>query len=97
MTYDFNDNSALKSLLGIGLLAIAIYIGVAKLPLWSPLLLGLLFTAAYIQSKWYLWRDLFEQKNSKLYSSLLATYAIQVIVVGILYLIGSGIASLFGR
>jgi hypothetical protein len=97
MAYNSNNNSALKGLLGLGLLAIAIYIGFAKLPLWSPLLLGLLFTAAYIQGKWYLWRDLFEQKSTKLVSSLLSTYVIQVILVGIFYLLGSGIARLFGR
>lgn len=60
MTYEPNDNSALKGLLGIGLLAIAIAAGFAKLPLWSLLLLGIVFTAGYIQGKWYLWSDLFE-------------------------------------
>ena len=46
--------NVVKGFLGIGLLAIAIYTGFAKLPLWSAPLLALLFTAAYIQGKWYL-------------------------------------------
>jgi hypothetical protein len=40
-----------KGLLGLGLLAIVIYAGFAKLPLWSLPLLALLFTAAYIHGK----------------------------------------------
>ncbi len=86
-----------KGLLGIGLLAIAIYIGFANFPLWNIPLLALLFTAAYIQGKWYLWSNLFQQQNRKLYQSLLVTYLIQTVVVFVFYLLGSGAARLFGR
>ncbi|XGV94844.1 MAG: hypothetical protein ACAF41_19145 [Leptolyngbya sp. BL-A-14] len=89
--------SGVKGLLGIGLLAIAPYAGFANLPLWSVPLLALLFTAAYIQSKWYIWSSLFQQQNRKLYQSLLVTYLIQAVVVGIFYLLGSGAARLFNR
>jgi hypothetical protein len=89
--------NVVKGFLGIGLLAIAIYTGFAKLPLWSVPLLALLFTAAYIQGKWYLWSSLFQQQNRKLYQSLLVTYLIQTVVVGIFYLLGSGVARLFDR
>jgi hypothetical protein len=41
----------IKGLLGIGLLASAIYMGFANFPLWRVSLLSLFFTAAYIQSK----------------------------------------------
>ncbi|MBW4691954.1 MAG: hypothetical protein KME27_09310 [Lyngbya sp. HA4199-MV5] len=89
--------NVIKGLLGLGLLAIAIYTGFAKFPLWSVPLLALLFTAAYIQGKWYLWSDLFQQRSFKLYQSLLITYFIQMVVVGIFYLLGSGVARLFDR
>ncbi|MBW4475196.1 MAG: hypothetical protein KME45_33190 [Stenomitos rutilans HA7619-LM2] len=89
--------NAIKGLLGLGLLAIVVYAGFAKLPLWSVPLLALLFTAAYIQGKWYLWSDLFQQRTFKLYQSLLATYLIQVVVVCIFYLLGSGVARLLNR
>lgn len=89
--------NAVKGFLGIGLLAIAIYTGFARFPLWSVPLLALLFTAAYIQGKWYLWRDLFQQQNRKLYQSLLVTYIIQTVVVFVFYLLGSGAARLLSR
>ncbi|PSB31327.1 hypothetical protein [Chlorogloea sp. CCALA 695] len=87
----------IKGLLGVGLLASAIYIGFANSPLWSVPALSLFFTAAYIQGKWYLWNRLFHQQNSKLYKSLLITYLIQTVVVLIFYLIGSGVARLFAQ
>ena len=87
----------IKGLLGVGLLASAIYMGFANLPLWSVPALSLFFTAAYIQGKWYLWNRLFGQQNLKLYKSLLITYLIQTVVVFIFYLIGSGVARLFAQ
>jgi hypothetical protein len=87
----------IKGLLGIGLLAISLYTGFAKAPLSSIPLLALLFTAAYIQGKWYLWSPLFQQRQLKLYQSLLSTYLIQSVVVLIFYLLGSGTARLFGQ
>ncbi len=86
-----------KGLLGIGLLALPIYLGFTQALLWNIPLVALLFTAAYIQSKWYLWRNLFQQRQLKLYQSLLITYLIQTVVVLIFYLLGSGTARLFNR
>lgn len=85
-----------KELLGIGLLALSIYTGFSKAPWWSIPLLALLFTAAYIQSKWYLWSALFQQQHLNLFHSFLITYLIQALVVSILYSIGRGMALLFG-
>ncbi|WP_009629903.1 hypothetical protein [Synechocystis sp. PCC 7509] len=85
----------IKGLLGVGLLASAIYMGFANFPLWSISLLALFFTAAYIHGKWYLWNRLFQQQNRKLYQSLLITYMTQTVVVSIFYLIGRGVARLF--
>ncbi|KJH69631.1 hypothetical protein [Aliterella atlantica] len=87
----------IKGLLGVGLLVSAIYTGFANFPLWSILLLSLLFTAAYIQGKWYLWHRLFQQQNRQLYQSLLVTYLIQAVVVFVFYLLGSGVARLLNR
>ena len=85
----------IKGLLGVGLLASAIYMGFANLPLWSVPMLSLFFTAAYIQGKWYLWNRLFGQQNRQLYQSLLVTYLIQTVLVFVFYLLGSGVARLF--
>ncbi len=68
--------NVVKGVFGVGPLAIAIYIGFAKFSLWSIPLLSLIFAAAYIQGKWYLWSDLFRQRSRKLYQSLLVTYLI---------------------
>jgi uncharacterized membrane protein YcjF (UPF0283 family) len=89
--------NVVKGLLGFGLLAIALYVGFVKFPLWSVPLLALLFTAAYIQGKWHLWSGLFQQQNWKLYQSLLVTYLIQIVVVCVFYLLGSGAARLLDR
>ncbi len=86
----------LKIAIGIGLLAIALYIGFAQFPLWSVPVLALPFTAAYIHGKWYLWRSLFERRDAKFYQSLVVTYLIQNVVVFIFYLLGSGIGRLVG-
>lgn len=86
-----------RGLLSIGLLAIAVYAGFAPLPLWSILVIGVLFAIAYIQGKWYLWDEVFQTGGRKLYQSLLVTYLIQLVVVAIFYLLGSGVARLFNR
>lgn len=87
----------LKGILSIGLLAIAIYAGFAKFSLGFILLIGIAFTAAYIQGKWYLWKNVFQSGGRKLYQSLLTTYLIQLGVVAVFYLLGSGIARLFNQ
>ncbi len=88
---------SIKLLLGLGLLAIALYTGFAGIPLWLIPLVGVLFTAAYLQGKWSLWRGLFQRRDRTFYQSLLITYAMQVVVVALFYLIGSGVARLVGR
>lgn len=84
-----------KGLLSIGLLAIALYAGFARFPLWCILLISILFAIAYIQGKWYLWKDVFQAGGRRLYQSLFVTYLIQLVVVAIFYLLGSGVARLF--
>ncbi|MBD2036346.1 hypothetical protein H6F86_03490 [Phormidium sp. FACHB-592] len=86
----------IKPLLGIGLIAIALYVGFVGISPWIILLVGIVFTAAYIQDKWFLWHDLFQRRDRAFYQSLLITYLIQVVVVAILYLLGLGIGRLIG-
>lgn len=90
-------SQSLKGLFGIGLLIIALYAGFVQLPLWSILLIGILFTIGCIQGKWYLWKDVFQTAGSRLYPSLITTYLIQVVVVAVFYLLGSGVVRLFNR
>ena len=86
----------IKPLLGLGLVVIAFYVGFVGISLWMILLVGVVFTAAYIQDKWFLWRDLFQRRDRVFYQSLLITYLIQVVVVAILYLLGRSIRRLMG-
>ena len=86
-----------KGLFSIGLLALALYAGFAQFPLWCVLLIGILFAIAYIQGKWYLWSDVFQAGGRRLYQSLFVTYLIQLVVVTIFYLLGSGVARLLQR
>jgi uncharacterized membrane protein len=89
--------TALKPLLGLGLLGIAIYLGFTGQPLWVVPVLAIVFTAGYIQGKWYVWKPLFQTINAKLFSSLLITYLTQTVVVLVFYLLGSGAGRVFGR
>ena len=86
----------IKPLLGLGLVAIAFYVGFVGISLWMILLVGVVFTAAYIQNKWFLWRDLFQRLDRVFYQSLLITYLIQVVVLAVLYLLGRSIGRLMG-
>ena len=86
-----------KGLLSIGLLAIAFYAGFAKFSPWCILLIGILFAIAYIQGKWYLWNGVFRAGGRALYQSLFVTYLIQLVVVAIFYLSGSGAARLLNQ
>ena len=87
----------LKGLSSLGLLAIVLYAGFANFPLWSILLFGIPFTIAYIDGKRHLWTPLFQQGGLRLYRAIALTYCIQLIVIGVFYLIGSGMARLFNR
>ncbi|MBD2088426.1 hypothetical protein H6F67_00875 [Microcoleus sp. FACHB-1515] len=87
----------LRGIFSISLLAIALYAGFARFPFWSILLIAIVFAIAYVQSKWYLWKDLFQTEELKLYQSLAITYFIQIVVVAIFYLLGSGIARLLNQ
>lgn len=92
-----SQNRLMKGLFSIGLLAIAFYAGFSQFPLWWILLIGILFAIAYIHDKWYLWKDIFQSRGSRLYQSLFITYLIQVIVVAVFYLLGSGVARLINQ
>jgi hypothetical protein len=92
-----NHDIVLKAIFSIGLLAIAICAGYAKFPLWSIFVIAVPFTIAYIQGKWYLWDELFGQGGRRLYQALLQTYLVQLVVVSIFYLLGSGFARILNQ
>ena len=89
--------STLKGILSLTLVAVALYAGLMRLPFESIFAISLLFTVAYIQSKWHLWQSLFQTPGRKLYQSLLITYLIQLAVVAVFYALGSGLARLLDR
>jgi SMI1 / KNR4 family (SUKH-1) len=72
----------------------------AGFDLRSPWYIGLLaiaFSAGYIAGKWHLWRRWRSQTISTLITQLLSIYLIQVVLVGVLYLLGAGLANILGR
>ena len=73
---------------------VVILVGFVKVAQWSVLLLGALYTVAYINGKWQIWQDLVQQHDRNFYQSLLATYAIETIIVFALYWLGRGTAGL---
>ncbi|HEY9826287.1 MAG TPA: hypothetical protein V6D19_12630 [Stenomitos sp.] len=86
-----------RILLALLLLGLALYSGYAKWPLTSILWIGFVFTVAYIQGKWYLWKPMFKAVNVRFWRSLVTTWIMQCIVVLIFFLIGAGIGRVMGR
>lgn len=84
----------LRPIAGFALVVIVILVGFAQVAQWSVLLFGALYTAAYMNGKWSVWRGLVEQRDRNFYQSLLATYAIETIIVFALYWLGRGTAGL---
>ena len=84
----------LRPIIGLTLVVVVIWVGFVKVAQWSVLLLGALYTVAYINGKWPVWRDLVQQRDRNFYQSLLATYAIETIIVFALYWLGRGTAGL---
>lgn len=84
----------LRILLALLLLGLALYSGYVQWPLTSILWIGLVFTVAYIQDKWYLWKPMFRAINLRFWRSLMATWVMQCIVVSLFYLIGAGVGRL---
>jgi hypothetical protein len=85
--------------LGCALLLLACAFA-AGFGLRSPGCIGLLaiaFSAGYIAGKWPLWRHWRSQTISTLITQLLSTYLIQVVLVGLLYLLGAGLANILAR
>lgn len=84
----------LGPIVGFFLVVATILVGFSGVAQWIVLLLGALFTAAYINGKWAVWKALFEEKGRKLYESLGATYVVETIIVFALYWLGRGTAGL---
>ncbi len=83
-----------KPLIGFALVVAVITVGFVQVTQWLVLLFGALFTAAYVNNKWPIWRDLFGQRDRKLFQSLLATYGVETTIVFALYWLGRGTAGL---
>ncbi|NJM98901.1 MAG: hypothetical protein HC800_18660 [Phormidesmis sp. RL_2_1] len=94
---------SLKPLIGFALVVAVIMVGFVEVSQWLVFVFGVLFTAAYINGKWPIWADLFGQHDGvattpidyrKLFQCLLATYAVETIIVFALYWLGRGTAGL---
>ncbi|EDX84429.1 hypothetical protein S7335_2126 [Synechococcus sp. PCC 7335] len=90
-------------LLGFCLLITAIACGFSQFPQWTVLFLGMLFTAAYINNKWTVWKELVQRDLSSsdhrfplrnFYQALGATYLIETTIVFAFYWLGRGISGL---
>ncbi|MEL6161572.1 MAG: hypothetical protein AAFQ40_07550 [Cyanobacteria bacterium J06623_5] len=85
----------IRPLIGLALVVVTILIGFAEARQWVVLLLGVLFTVAYIDGKWTtVWQEHFQRWDRKFYQSLLATYVVETIIVLSLYWLGRGTAGL---
>ena len=97
-----NVQKILGYLLGFCLLIAAIACGFRQFPQWTVLLLGVLFTAAYINNKWSVWkelvqRDLSDNRRFRLrnfFQALGATYFIETTIVFAFYWLGRGVSGL---
>lgn len=85
---------ALRPVIGLALVVATILVGFSGITQWIVLLFGAMFTAAYVNGKWVVWKALFEEKGRKLYESLGATYVVETLIVFALYWLGRGTAGL---
>ena len=81
-------------IIGFLLVVATIAIGFVHVAQWTVLILGALFTVAYISGKWVIWQDLVKNRDLKFYQSLLATYVIETLIVFALYWLGRGVSDL---
>jgi len=87
--------SVFGPIIGFLLALAAIATGFIQVAQWIVLVIGALFTAAYISGKWtVIWQALFENRDRKFYQSLGATYVIETILVFALYWLGRGVSDL---
>lgn len=81
----------------LALLIGAVMFGYLHRSLWSIALMGLVFTAGYIAGKWPLWKAMsIEHGIVHSIVKLPPTFLVQIIMVGVLYIIGYGLGALFG-
>ncbi|MFK8184020.1 MAG: hypothetical protein AB8B99_11650 [Phormidesmis sp.] len=81
-------------IIGFLLVVATIATGFIHIAQWIVLILGALFTVAYISGKWVIWQELVESRDRKFYQSLLATYVVETLIVFALYWLGRGVADL---
>lgn len=84
----------LKPLVGLTLVVVTVLLGFSGVDQWIVLFVGILFTAAYIDSKWVVWKPLVQRRDGKFYRSLMVTYAVETVLAFALYWLGRGVASL---
>lgn len=80
----------LKPLAASALVVVTISFGYSGVGQWVVLPLGALFTAAYIDGKWRVWKPLVRSRNAKFYQALGVTYWVETMLVFALYWLGRG-------
>lgn len=84
-----------KMVLGLALVVAVGWFGYMKYSPQIILIFGVIFTVLYIQGKWLAWKMAWENAGMKAWIiSLLTTLPVQLILVGVIYLIGFGLGSL---
>ncbi|MEM9055347.1 MAG: SMI1/KNR4 family protein [Pseudomonadota bacterium] len=95
------DESKMRGLMLVGfsmaaiLILPVIYLGVSQRSLWVIPLFAIVFTILYIYGKQPQWKRILRDKKAMVIPNLLMTYFGQLVVVGVSYLVGFGLAHLF--
>lgn len=83
---------------GLALVLSVLAAGAMTRSAWVILPLALIYTAAFILGRWQSWRtSLKSDLLLRVVSNVLSTFAVQTVLVALLYLIGRGAASVMGR
>jgi len=91
-------SASLRMIAGIGLLIGAAAMGYLARSPWVIAVFGAAFTVSFVTGRWSRWQAAAKAGMlSKALMGIPATFLIQCILVGILYLIGFGIGALAGR
>ncbi len=95
---DMKNLPFLRLLTGFSLLASVVSAGALARSPWIVLPLTLTFTVAYVLGRWPAWSAAVSaQRPMRLAGQLSITFAVQAVMVSVLYLIGRGGAAVFGK
>ena len=91
-------SGTMRLAMGFGLMAVVLWMGFEQRALWCLPILGVAFTASFVTGKLRAWRVAAQQgKTGSALAGLPLTFVIQMVLVGLTYLVGFGVGAIYRR